>query len=275
MKDIKLLTPRGLLLAVLAVIAVSVTVGVLEMRSADGGMNGAAAYCRAKGDTINVAIAYSPMSLYRHSDTLGGLNYDIMKCMAAQEGEPVKFHPVSSVAESLQRLERGDYDMLIADVPVTASIRERFRVSEPVYTDHLVLVSRDSTLESALQLAGREVWVVEGSPAQERLENLSREIGDSIDIHPTDGYNAEQLVMLVSAGEIPAAVVNRGIATRMLDDCPDVKIASRISLSQFQCWFFRKDEKALADTIDAQLTRFKSTPAYRSILSRWTSDSAN
>ena len=274
MKDIKLITPRRLLLAVLAVIAVGVVVGLKET-VADGASQGAAAYSRAQGDTINVAIAYSPMSLYRHGDTLGGLNYDILKCMAAREGDVMKFHPVSSVTESLNRLEHGDYDMLVADIPVTASIRERFRVSEPVYTDHLVLVSRDSTLETALQLAGREVWAVEGSPAQERLENLSREIGDSIDVHPTDRYNAEQLVMLVSAGEIPAAVVNRGIAAGLLSECPDVKIASQISLSQFQCWFFRKDDKALADTIDAQLTRFKTTPEYRAILTRWTTNSAN
>ena len=81
--------------------------------------------------------------------------------------------------------------------------------------------------------------------------------------------------MLVSAGEIPAAVVNRGIAAGLLSECPDVKIASQISLSQFQCWFFRKDDKALADTIDAQLTRFKTTPEYRAILTRWTTNSAN
>lgn len=271
LKDILALTPRRLFVVALAVIAIGVTVAV--MHSHGGGDRGAAAvYNRAEGDTINVAIAYSPMSLYRYGDTLGGLNYDIMRALACEYDMNVKFHPVSSAMAALERLSRGDYDMLMADIPVTASIKEHFRVSVPVYTDHLVMVSRDSTLTSALQLVGKEVWVVKDSPAAERLENLSREIGDSIDIRSCADYNAEQLVMLVSAGDIPRAVVNRAVAQCLLPDCPDLKISAQISLNQFQCWFFRKDEKALADTIDARLERFRSTDLYREILTRRTPD---
>ncbi|MDE6378604.1 MAG: transporter substrate-binding domain-containing protein [Duncaniella sp.] len=268
LKDILRLTPQRLFVIVLAVLAIGVAAAV--MHSHGGASRGAAAvYNRGDGDTVNVAIAYSPMSLYRYGDTLGGLNYDIMKALAREYGMAVKFHPVTSAATALERLGRGDYDILMADIPVTASIKERYRVSVPVYTDHLVLVSCDSTLTSALQLAGKEVWVVKDSPAAERLENLAREIGDSIDIRSSDDYNAEQLVMLVSAGVIPRAVVNRAVAQSLMPDCPDLKIATRISLSQFQSWFFRKDERALADTIDARLERFQTTPAYRDIIAQW------
>lgn len=268
MHKLNIITPRRLFVAIVAVLAVVITVSLLEIRSSRTSYTS-----RADGpdDTIDIAIAYSPMSLYRHGDTLGGLNYDIMKAMAAQYGDNVKFHPLSSVSVALDRLEKGDYDMVMADIPVTSSLRDRFRVSVPVYTDRLVLVSRDSTDLSALDLAGREVWAVEGSPSAERLENLSREIGDSIDLHLTDRYSAEQLVMLVSAGEVPCAVVNRAVALSLRPECPGLHISAEVSLSQFQAWIFRRDETALADTIDSQLERFKTSSAYSDIMCRYLS----
>lgn len=260
------LTPKRILVVALAILAVGIIVTVRHIHSQVAAYN----YTPGRGDTINVAIAYSPMSLYRYEDTLGGFNYDMMKEMAAMYGDKVKFFPVTSVPETLDRLEQGAYDIVMADIPVTASLKERFRFSEPVYTDRLVLVSRDTTITSPLGLAGKEVWVVKDTPAAERVDNLSREIGDSIHVHATDEYNAEQLVMLVAAGDIPRAVVNRALAMRLQPEFPDAKISTHISLSQFQSWIFNKDATKLADTIDAQITRFKLTPSYQSLVDKWT-----
>ena len=57
-------------------------------------------YQRGRGDTINVAIAYSPMSLYRYADTLGGFNYEMLRDMGKMYGDRFKFYPVASVSES-------------------------------------------------------------------------------------------------------------------------------------------------------------------------------
>ncbi len=259
--------PRRVLVIALAILAVGIIVSVRHMHTSGNGAG--YEYQRGRGDTINVAIAYSPMSLYRYADTLGGFNYEMLRDMGKMYGDRFKFYPVASVSESLDELERGKYDILVADIPVTASLKERFRFSEPVYTDRMVLVSRDTTITSPLGLAGEEVWVVAGAPSVERLENLSREIGDSIDIRDTHTYTAEQLVMLVSAGEIPRAVVNRAVAERMLAEYPEVKISTHISFSQFQSWIMNKNSATLADTIDAQIGRFKQTPEYQSLIEKF------
>lgn len=260
-----------MMIIAVALIAVGVASGIWGDRNASAAREGYV-YSPGRGDSLNVAIAYSPLSLYRYGDTLGGLNYEICRSMAAMYGEKVRYWPVTSVSESLDRLEKGVYDIVIADIPVTATLRERFRFSVPVYTDHMVLVSRDTTQLSSLDLAGTQVWAVASSPAAERLANLSREIGDSIDIRDTHLYTAEQLVMLVAAGEIPRAVVNEEVARSLMAEYPDIHISTDVSLSQFQSWIMNRDSVALADTIDARIERFKTTEAYRELLSKWTGD---
>lgn len=259
--------PRGGILLSLTLIAIGIIVTVKGCSSPVPGHG--YEYVRGRGDTINVAIDYSPMSLYRFGDTLAGFNYEMMKDMAALYGDNVKFYPVASVNEALDELKAGKYDVVISDLPITASRREAFRFTEPVYLDKQVLISRDSTITSRLDLGGKEVWTLEGSPAAERLQNLSREIGDTIILRHDSIRSAEQLFMLTAMGKIPFAVINAAKAVHLAKDYPDVDISTPVSFTQFQSWVVNKDNPALADTLDAQITRFKSTPQYTELLKHY------
>ncbi len=260
--------PKRFLLGILALVAVAIISTVGYFRQAD--KEAAYKYTRADGDTINVAIHYSPMSIYRYGDTLGGLNYEIIKHISKEFGDNFKFYPISSASEGIDKLEEGYYDLLIADIPLTAALKKRFISTVPVYTDQLVLVSRDTIVSSPLDLGGKEVWVVDGTPAAERLENLSREIGDTIHIESSSEYTAEQLVILTAKGKIPRAVVNEDVAKKLQKDYPQIKLSTHVSFSQFQSWLLNKDNRELADKIDKQIEMFKQTEQYDSLLNKWT-----
>lgn len=75
--------------------------------------------------------------------------------------------------------------------------------------------------------------------------------------------------MLTAMGKIPFAVVNEAKAVHLAKDYPDVDISTPVSFTQFQSWVVNKDNPALADTLDAQITRFKSTPQYAELLKRY------
>lgn len=260
--------PLRFLLAILAVVAIAIisTVGVYRKAEKEAAYK----YSKANGDTINVAIHYSPMSIYRYGDTLGGLNYEIIKQISDKFGDNFKYYPISSAAEGLDKLEEGYYDILIADIPMTTALKKRFIFTTPVYTDHLVLVSRDSIVNNPLDLAGKDVWVVDGTPAAERLSNLSREIGDTIHVEASKEYTAEQLVILTAKGQIPRAVVNEDVAKMLKKDYPQICISTHISFSQFQSWLLNKDNKELTERLDREIEQFKTTELYDSILSKWT-----
>ena len=259
--------PRAGILLSLMLIAVGLIVSVREC-STPMPSNGYE-YVRGRGDTINVAIDYSPMSLYRFGDSLAGFNYEMMKDMAAMYGDNVKFYPIASVNEALDELKAGKYDVVISDLPVTASRRESFRFTEPVYLDKQVLISRDTTVKSRLDLGGKEIWSLEGSPAAERLHNLAREIGDTIIMRHDSIRSAEQLFMLTAMGKIPFAVINSAKAIHLAKDYPDVDVTTPVSFTQFQSWVVNKDNPTLADTLDSQIRRFKQTPQYKDLIDRY------
>ena len=259
--------PRAGILLSLMLIAVGLIVSVREC-STPMPSNGYE-YVRGRGDTINVAIDYSPMSLYRFGDSLAGFNYEMKKDMAAMYGDNVKFYPIASVNEALDELKAGKYDVVISDLPVTASRRESFRFTEPVYLDKQVLISRDTTVKSRLDLGGKEIWSLEGSPAAERLHNLAREIGDTIIMRHDSIRSAEQLFMLTAMGKIPFAVINSAKAIHLAKDYPDVDVTTPVSFTQFQSWVVNKDNRALADTLDSQIRRFKQTPQYKDLIDRY------
>ena len=58
------------------------------------------------GDTIDVAVVYDPLSYYVYDDTLGGLNYDMLRIMESQTKMPLKLWPVVSLHDALRKLEK-------------------------------------------------------------------------------------------------------------------------------------------------------------------------
>ena len=204
------------------------------------------------GDTLDIAIEYSPVTYYTYDDTLGGYNYDLLRIIAAYTGRPMKFHPMVTLEKAIDGLEQGRYDIVVAQFPMTARDTARFAFTEPIYIDQQVLVQRRGrqAIHSQLDLAGDTVWVVKGSPMAGRIASLSREIGDTIYVHVDDIYGPEQLMMMVSAGEIRYAVVNRSIARAMASRLPNLDRSVAISLSQFQSWIVSKDRQGLCDTLN-------------------------
>jgi len=224
------------------------------------------------GDTIDIAIEYSPLTYYSLDDTLGGYSYDLLRLIAQMAHQPMKFHPIVTLQKALQGLEGGSYDVLVAQYPMTAVNRERYAFTEPIYIDRQVLVQRKSqqAVRSQLDLAGDTVWVVKGSPMAERVASLSREIGDTIYVRTEALYGPEQLMMMVSQGEIRYAVVNMFIARAMRAKLPNLDTSVPISLSQFQSWVVRKDRQALCDSLNSWHEAAQNdTARYRNLQRRY------
>lgn len=255
---------------VAVVICTALVFFLLSKCSRSGYYNGAS---RAGGDTLNIAIEFSPTGMYMRGDSLSGLNYDIVKAILNREGIPSKITPVASYADATEKLSSGLYDILIADAAVIAEAKEDYIFTEPVFIDRQVLVCRNDSISddfNVISLANDTVWVASDSPFAERVNNLSDEIGDTIIIREVDNVGSEGLLMMVEVGDIDRAVVNRRVAKKMIDNgLTNVRIAGEISFNQFQAWMLNNGNSVLRDSLNSYISTFKETPEYREIINKY------
>lgn len=227
---------------------------------------------KSGGDTLDVAIEVSPLSYSLARDTVSGLDYDLLRQMAAIHRRPVKFHPFAPLPWAMQGLREGTFDILISSLPSTSRLKDTLLLTRPVYLDRQVLVQRRADtafVERAELLAGKTVWIADGSPLADRLANLAEEIGDTISVRSIPGRTAEHLVMLVSSGDIPRAVVNQGIAQRMCSADTTLSCNTPVSFTQFQTWAVSPQNRELLKTLNSWLSTYSRTQAYSVTLSRY------
>ena len=229
---------------------------------------------RSGGDTIDIAIEYGPLSLYRYDDTLGGFAYDILRHIEEQEGMRFKFHPVMTLKESLKGIDKGYYRMVVTAMPINADLRKRYSTTLPVFLDRQVLVQMKSDqdsdyVRSQLDLAGKRVYVMAGSPVAERLHNLASEIGDTIYVFEDPLYGSEQLFILAATGEIPRAVVTERTAKSLIDYYPEADISTAVSFTQFQRWLLSLEDSILCNRFDSIINVYKDKPFYKRLEKRY------
>lgn len=225
------------------------------------------------GDTLVIAIIHSPMSYYIYDDTIGGLNYDMLRLMSAEVNRPVKFVPVVSLDASLQSLLTGGCDVL-ASLPLTSQLRDKYLFTESVYLDRQVLVQRKDEkgsvrVKSVLDLANDTIHIEKNSPARERLGNLAEEIGSPVVITSHTDLSDEYLFLKVVQGEFKYAVINEKTARSMAAQYPQIDIDTPVGFTQFQAWVTRRSDTALHTQMDEWLQKFKSTDRYKQLLMRY------
>lgn len=224
------------------------------------------------GDTIDVAIEYSPLSYYTYGDTIGGFYYELLNIISQKTGMKFKFHPIVSLKVALDGLDSGVYDFMAAQFPVTRENKEQYLFTTAIYLDKQVLVQRSAggiAIKSQLDLAGDTVTIVKGSPMRERIMSLSREIGDTIHVVSDSIYGPEQLFLMVVSGDIKYAVINETIARKMAASHPDIDISQAISFSQFQSFVLNKDNQELCDTLNHAIRDVKKLPEYKDLVKKY------
>ncbi len=225
----------------------------------------------SRQDTIDVAIEYSPISLYVYDDTLGGFNYDLIRQIALEHKLNLKFHPIVSLTEATSKLEQGLYDILIAEFPMTSEFNDKYLFTIPVYLDRQVLVQRIDSItlnrrvKSQLDLAGDSIWVVANSPLAHRITNLAHEIGDTIHIISDSTYAAEQLFIMTAIEEIKQSVINEKVAQKLAKEYPFIDISTDISFTQFQPWIVNRNDSILRDSLNSWIKTAKKTKYYKTL----------
>lgn len=229
-----------------------------------------------KEGTLHVATEYNSISFFVEGDTITGFHYELIEAFAHDMGLKAKVTPVMSFSERLEGLSNGTYDVIASDLLATSELKDSLLLTSPIILNKEVLVQRKATaadsanyIKSQLDLAGRTLHVVKGSPSTLRIRNLGSEIGDTIYVKEIEKYGSEQLIYMVAHGNIDYAVCDESIARAAADSLPQLDINTAISFTQFYSWAVSKQSPVLLDSLNSWLSRFRKGDGYKTIYKKY------
>jgi membrane-bound lytic murein transglycosylase MltF len=229
-----------------------------------------------KEGTLRIITEYSPHGYYISGDTIEGFQYELCRAIADVSGLEVEIRLETSLAESFRLLDDQRYDVLAQNIPVTSEFKAKYLFTTPVVMSKQVLVQRTpeanngkEPLRNQLDLAGKTLYMPEGSPVVLRIRHLEREMGDTVHIVTDALYSSEQLAIRVAKGEIDYAVCDRQIALELKTELPEIDVDTDIGFTQLQAWAVRKDAPALRDSLDVWFERIRENGLFNKIYKRY------
>lgn len=211
-----------------------------------------------------------------------GFQYELLQQLANHLSVRLEVRVSKSLNESFALLRTGEADLIAQNLTVTKGRLQMVDFTEPLLQSRQVLVQRKPEdwqkmnardlearmIASPTELKGVAVYVMRGSAAASRLRNLSEEIGGDINMIEVD-ESPEQLIGLVSEGELPYTVCDEIIARVNSRYYPDLDITVPVSLQQNMAWAVRKGSTTLLDELNNWLADFKQTKKYKALYTKY------
>ncbi|MDE6277408.1 MAG: transglycosylase SLT domain-containing protein [Muribaculaceae bacterium] len=207
-------------------------------------------------DTLRVATLYGPTSYFIYRDEPMGYDYTLVDSLAKQKGMVLDLKVASSLTQAVEMLDSGTVDLIAYEVPITAHYQQYVIPCGPETETEQVLVQPkirgEAPITDVTQLVGKDVYVESDSRFLRRLQNLDSELGGGINIHEVnaDSIITEDLIGMVSSGELPLTIVDCDIARLNATFYPDLDVSLPVSFPQRSAWAVAPDKKWLADSID-------------------------
>lgn len=229
---------------------------------------------KEKGELTAVTL-YSSTSYFQYKMQPMGYEYDLIRDFAHSQGLKLTIKVAKNVTELTEMLLAGEADVVAYPVPVTNNLRQEvlFCGRDELSTQVLVQRAnkRDTLIKDVTQLIGKSVYVKHGTKYHERLSNLDLELGGGIHIQDIekDTITAEDLIEMVSAGQIPYTVSDDKIARLNKTYYGNIDISLKISFLQRSSWAVRKGSSQLAKAINDWATDKTSDFNFKAITKRY------
>ena len=225
---------------------------------------------------LRIITEYSLSGYFVNGDTISGFQYEMSQAISKESGLEIQTLLDMNLDNSFEKLNNGECDVIARNVPITSELKDKYLFTEPIVLNKQVLVQRkladgkeQKPIRNHLELGGKTIYIPKGSPALQRLKNLSEEIGDTIYIKEDSLYSDEQLIIMVSSGDIDLAVCDQQIAEASLKEFNNIDIKTDISFTQLQAWVLRKDSPILKDSLDKWISQIRENGLYNRIYRRY------
>ena len=229
---------------------------------------------KAAGEITAVTL-YSSTSYFQYKMEPMGYEYDLIKDFARSEGLKLNIKVAENATRLIEMLEAGEADVVAYPILVNNKLKEDFLYCGRESQTSQVLVQRankgDTILKDVTQLIGKEVYVKPATKYYQRLKNLNEELGGGIHIKDIekDTITTEDLISMVSQGEIPYTISDDNMARLNKTYFWNINVSLKVSFMQRSSWLVRKTGPKLAEAINAWASDKSGTHVYKAAMKRY------
>ena len=233
---------------------------------------------------LRAVTAYNSVDYFIYKGRPMGYQFEMLQALSDYLGLKLDISVSNDVKRNFDALLTGKVDLIAMNLTVTRNRSKKVAFSVPQYYTRQVLVQRKKDkktktkstgadfsplIRNQLDLAGKPIYVQENSAYAERLRALSNEIGDSINVIEIPDYEVEQLIGLVSNGEIPYTVCDENLARVDKNYYDNIDVETPVSFPQKIAWAMRPTSQSLIDVVNKWLKSFKKTAKFKRIYQKY------
>ena len=221
----------------------------------------------------------STTSYFIYKGSPMGFEYELLERFTKHIGVELEVKVVYNLDSMMYYLNQGLGDVVAANITSTANRKKHVAFTNAIHKTHQVLVQRnvrDSLLTELGQLSNKSIHVWSASSFLERLQNLSGELDEPINIVAVNNDDTAvamnmtlQLIEAVSTGKIDYTVADENVAKVQKKMLGNLNIDLDISLEQNIAWAFRKSDTALLSIANEWLEKEKKHNDFYTIYTKY------
>ena len=203
-----------------------------------------------------------------------GYQYELLKSFTKFLGVKLEIKIINNLESSFDCLNEDECDLIALGLTVTKERSNIVDFSSPLSQTRQMLIQRkpdnwrkmrtmdeinSHLIRNPLDLAGKTIYIQKNTIFHSRLNNLSDEIGADINVIEHPDATVEELITMVSKGEIDFTVCDEHIALVNKKYYPDIDVRTPISFPQHIAWAVKKGANGLLDTMNFWLEEFNKT----------------
>ena len=224
-------------------------------------------------DTLKVVTLYGPTSYFDYRGEAMGIDYENVKRFAEENGMVLQISTERNITDLIEKLKKGEAHLAAYPIPSISEYKDDVVHCGPVEISTQVLLQKANKdkISDVTELVGKDVYVERDSKYLYRLNNLNEELGGGINIKilDKDTLDNEEIIKMVSKGEIDYAVIDSRIAGIYKTAFPDIDTSVTLSAQQSASWAVAKGLDSLASKIDRWENKTHTSEFIREIYKRY------
>jgi len=226
----------------------------------------------------------SSTGLFLYKGQPMGFEYELLDRFAKAHDLTLKVDVTPNLKEGFSKLGNGKGDILAYNLTITKARTKKIAFTNYHKLVKLVLIQQKPTgwrhmkrhqidakvIRDPVSLIGKRISVRNSTSYVDRLQNLSDELGAEIEIIEEDpDLDTEDLIEMVSKGEIEFTVAEEDIARVNSFYYPNLDVSTPLSFSQRIAWGVRKSSPELLDTLNSWINKMKKQVDYHVIHNKY------